>query len=100
MVMSFFSRIKAILNYEVFATKADSTYAVEYQSHGGMQLPERISNDFKSYAKEGYRRNDTVHKCISYIARNGAGIKWGLYTDKTLQKEIDGHELLDRWTTP
>jgi HK97 family phage portal protein len=101
-MVNIFTRLAQYVSssWHTTSTKSNPTYTVEFQSQGGASLPQRMSNDFKAYAKEGYRRNDTVHKCISYIARNGAGVEWGLYTDKTCQKEVTNHELLDRWANP
>lgn len=62
--------------------------------------PVTMPKNYKSYAKEGYRGNDTVYKCISYIARNGAAIPPILYKDRTRQKIISSHPLLEKLDTP
>lgn len=80
--------------------KSDPQYQIDYRARGGWDLTQQMPLNFKGYAKEGYRRNDTAHKCISYIARNGAEIEWGLYTDKTREKEITSHPLLDAFEAP
>jgi HK97 family phage portal protein len=59
-----------------------------------------MPKNYKAYAKEGYRGNDTAFKCISYIARNGSAIPPVLYTDHTKQKKIEKHPLLDKLDKP
>jgi len=55
---------------------------------------------YSSYAKEGYRGNESVYKCVAYISRNGAAIPPKLYTNNTKQKEITSHPLLDKLNRP
>ena len=68
-------------------------------AYSDLPQAKRMEDNYKAYAREGYR-NDTVYKCIRYIAFNGAAIPPKLYTDRTMQKEIEDHELLDRLNSP
>lgn len=61
--------------------------------------PFTMPKNYKAFSKEGYA-NDTVYKCVRYIAGNGAAIPPKLYTDRTKQKEITSHPLLDRLDRP
>ena len=60
----------------------------------------RMSNNFKTYAKEGYKNSDTLYKCVSYLIRNGAAIPPVLYTDETMTKRIEKHPILDKLKRP
>jgi HK97 family phage portal protein len=74
--------------------KSNPAY-LQYQEYGGLPQPVQMQANPKAFMKEGYRRNDTVHKCVSYAARNAAGIRLALYTDATKKREITSHPLLD-----
>lgn len=81
--------------------KSNPAFA-QYQGlgYGSLPQPVMMQANPKAIAKEGYRRNDTVHKCVSYIARNAAGIRIALYTDATKKREIESHPLLDLLNNP
>lgn len=100
--MGFISRAASWIQEKVapWQRKSNPNYAIEYSSRGGWTLPHRMPLNFRGYAKYGYRGNPTAFKCISYIARNGAGVEWGLYTDSTKEREITSHPLLDLWNNP
>lgn len=69
-------------------------------SYSDLPQPTRMLRNYKGYVKEGYKQVDTLYKCVSYIARNGAAIEPKLYTDRTCQKEIEKHPLLDKLRKP
>lgn len=84
---------------EAIEIKADPAYAVSFN----MYSPDRpiwTPKDYHSFVREGYKRNGTVYQCINKIAGTAAGIKWKLYTDRTMKREITSHPLLDRWACP
>jgi HK97 family phage portal protein len=60
----------------------------------------RMEKNYRNFAREGYQDNDTVYKCISYIARNGSAIQPILYQDQTMEKTIDSHPILDLLKKP
>lgn len=62
--------------------------------------PHMMPKNYKAYAQEGYKGNDTIYKCINYIITNGAAIPPKLYTDDTKTKEIKSHPLLDKLKRP
>jgi HK97 family phage portal protein len=66
----------------------------------GTDQPQQMARNYPTYAKEGFRTNDTVYKCINYLARNAAAVDWGLYADRFKREEIEVHPLLDRWYSP
>jgi HK97 family phage portal protein len=66
----------------------------------GLPQPHMMPKNFKTYAIEGYRGNDTLYKVINYIITNGAAIPPKLYTDDSMQKEIEKHPLLDKLKRP
>ncbi len=82
--------------------KANPAFMQYESSLGYSTLPQpvRMQANPKAFMKEGYRRNDTVHKCVSYIARNAAGVRLALYTDATKKREITSHPLLDLLSKP
>lgn len=67
---------------------------------GDVPQPHMMPKNYKAYAQEGYRGNDTLFKCINYIITNGAAIPPKLYTDDTRQTEIKSHPLLDKLKRP
>src|SRR6266550_1557670 len=94
--MSFKQRMQAFLHPEQVKVNPAYQGLISYsQSAQLMQMP----RNYKSFTKEGFT-NDTVFKCVSYISRNGAAIPPKLYTDKTRQKEIEKHPLLDKLDSP
>jgi HK97 family phage portal protein len=60
----------------------------------------RMEKNYRNFAREGYQDNDTIYKCISYIARNGSAIQPILYKDETMEKTIDSHPVLDLLKKP
>lgn len=90
---------QAEVMHDVMETKSDPAYAVSFN----MYSPDRpiwTPKDYHGFVREGYKRNGTVYQCINKIAGTAAGIKWKLYTDKTMKREITSHPLLDRWQCP
>lgn len=94
--MGFINRIASSLGFE---RKNNPAFA-QYMNYGGLPQPVMMQANPNAFMKEGYRRNDTVHKCVSYAARNAAGIRLALYTDKTRKREITTHALLDKLGAP
>lgn len=62
--------------------------------------PHTMPRNYKNYADQGYATNDSIFKCVNYIITNGAAIPPKLYTDHTLETEIERHPLLDRLARP
>lgn len=60
----------------------------------------RMDKNYRNFAREGYQDNDTVYKCISYIARNGSAILPILYKDANMEEKIDSHPVLDILKNP
>lgn len=96
--MSMFERARAWLGSAI-GRKADPTYAISAQFFNP-GAPVWSSKDYRSYVSQGYRRCGTVYTCINKIAGAAAGIKWKLYTDRSMSREITSHALLDLWRTP
>ena len=86
---------------QLYEQKSNPSFA-QFESMGYASLPQPVQMQAnpKAFVKEGYRRNDTVHKCVSYIARNAAGVRLALYTDATKKREITSHPLLDLLNKP
>jgi len=59
-----------------------------------------MPRNYKNYITEGYRGEPTTYKCVNYITTNGSAIPPKLYTDRTMQKTIDQHPLLDKLDRP
>src|SRR2546430_13739514 len=68
--------------------------------HSDVPQAVRMSKNFKTYVKSGYKDSDTLYKCVSYVIRNGSSIPPILYTDDTMQKKIDSHKILDLLNRP
>lgn len=68
--------------------------------YADLPIPISMPRNYKSFAQEGYRGNDTLYKCIKYLSQNGAAIPPKLYTDETMEKEIEHHPLLDKLKHP
>src|SRR5579872_5364320 len=66
----------------------------------GADQPQHMATNYGGWSKDGYRGNDTVYKCISYLSRNAALVDWGLYTDRFKRDEIEEHPILDLWHNP
>jgi HK97 family phage portal protein len=79
--------------------KDDPNYGVAVQFFNPGQ-PIFSNRDFRTFVSDGYRRCATVYNCINKITAAAAGIKWKLYTDDTLSREITSHPLLDLWKKP
>ncbi|HEV2579401.1 MAG TPA: phage portal protein [Ktedonobacteraceae bacterium] len=92
--MGFFNWARGILQ-----RKADPTYQVEAQffSPGA---PIWSNKDYRTYVSQGYRRCGTVYNCVNKISGAASGIKWKLYTDRSMSREITSHPLLDLWNKP
>jgi HK97 family phage portal protein len=88
-------RINAFRNGE---EKANPLYAgtVMYSSPQSQSM-ERST---RAYIKEGFRADATFYKTVRYIIENGAAIPPKLYTDRTREKEIESHPLLDKLESP
>jgi HK97 family phage portal protein len=95
--MSLRERLHAFLN--PLETKVNPAYQ-GLITYDNSPKPVSMPRNYKSYANEGYRGDDTVYKCISYIARNGAAIPPVLFTDSTKEKRIEKHPLLDLLNKP
>ncbi len=95
--MSFKQRVQAFL-HPAREQKVNPAYQGLITYSTAPQLLQMPRN-YKAFAKEGYEDN-TVYKCISYISRNGGAIPPKLYTDKTKQREIETHPLLDKLNNP
>jgi HK97 family phage portal protein len=80
-------------------TKADPTYQVAMQFYSPGQ-PIWSDRNYASFVREGYKKCGAVYACINKIAGAAASIKWKLYTDNTMQREIESHPLLDLWKHP
>lgn len=93
----FFSRLVSWLTPA--STKVNPAWA-GHISYSDMPQPTRMSRNYKVYVKEGYKDVDTIYKCVSYISRNGGAIEPKLYTDRTCQKELVKHPLLDKLRKP
>lgn len=81
----------------------DNPNYLQYQTYdqaGRLPQPVTMPKNYQSFAKEGYKGNDTAYKCVSYIARNAASVQFGLYSDRTLKTEIEAHAILDLLDTP
>ncbi len=82
------------------STKANPAYAGIVSYGSDMPQPRSMPRNYASYAKEGYRQDDTIYKCINYILTNGAAIPPVLYTDEGMDKKIEKHPLLDKLKRP
>lgn len=87
------------LQLEVFESKVNPAYA-GIVSFGDAPQPHMMPKNYKSYAQEGYRGNDTLFKVINYIITNGAAIPPVLFTDATMKTKIEKHPLLDKLARP
>jgi len=95
--MGFFSRFTNLLQKD--ETKINPAWG-DMGLYADVPQAIRMSKNFKSFVKEGYKDCDSLYKCISYIIRNGAAIPPRLYTDESRQKQIEVHPLLDLLKTP
>ncbi len=91
--MNIFSRVAS------FFTKSNPEWN-NLSVYSDMPQAIRMSNNFKTYVKEGYKNSDTLYKCVSYLIRNGAAIPPVLFTDETMKKRIEKHAILDKLKRP
>ncbi len=80
-------------------TKDDPTYGVSAQFFTPGQ-PVFSQRNFRTFVSEGYKRCGTAYNCINKISGGAAGIKWKLWTDRGMDREIEEHPLLDLWRKP
>jgi HK97 family phage portal protein len=80
-------------------TKADPTYQVGMQFISPGQ-PIWSDRNYASFVKEGYKKCGSVYACVNKIAGAAASIKWKLYEDSTMTREITDHPILDLWRHP
>lgn len=62
--------------------------------------PRYSAKDFGSFAREAYKSNPTAYKCINMVSRTAAGIKWKFFTDETMKREVDDHDMITLWNKP
>ena len=96
--MSIFSRISS-----AFSSSREEKYNPQYSGTPFLyNTPQekRMEKNYRNFAREGYQDNDTVYKCISYIARNGAAIQPILYQDQSMEKTIESHAVLNLLKKP
>jgi HK97 family phage portal protein len=79
--------------------KADPTYEITSQFYTPGQ-PIYSDRNYRSFVVEGYKKCGPVYACINKITDAAAGIKWKLYTDRSMKREITSHALLDLWNKP
>jgi HK97 family phage portal protein len=84
---------------DAIGRKSDPSYAISAQFFNP-GAPVWSSKDYRTYVSQGYRKCGTVYTCINKISSAAAGIKWKLYTDPSMSREITSHALLDLWRTP
>jgi HK97 family phage portal protein len=80
-------------------TKSDPSYQITAQFYSPGQ-PIWSDRNYASFVKEAYKKCGPVYACINKIAGAAASIKWKLYTDRTMSREIESHPLLDLWRHP
>ena len=96
--MGIFSRIAS-----AFSPSREEKYNPQYSGTPyiyNTPQEKRMEKNYRNFAREGYQDNDTVYKCISYIARNGSAIQPILYQDQTMEETIDTHPVLDLLKKP
>lgn len=79
--------------------KVDPTYGITAQFYTPGQ-PIYSDRNYRSFVVEGYKKCGAVYACVNKIADAAAGIKWKLYTDASMKREIPSHPLLDLWKKP
>jgi HK97 family phage portal protein len=79
--------------------KVDPAYGVAMQFYSPGQ-PIWSEKNYQAFTREGYRRNGTAYTCVNKIAGVASGIKWKLYKDDSMTREIEKHALLDLWKMP
>lgn len=80
-------------------TKSDPTYQVTAQFYSPGQ-PIWSDRNYHSFVTEGYRKCGPVYACVRKIADAASGIKWKLYTDQSMKREIPSHDMLNLWNNP
>ncbi len=96
--MSAWSSFKSFFNRDL-QVKSDPTYQVSTQFISPGQ-PIWSDRNYASFVKEGYKKCGSVYACVNKIAGAASSIKWKLYTDRTMSREIESHPLLDLWRRP
>lgn len=97
-MVSMWTSFKSLFSRDL-QIKSDPTYQVSSQFISPGQ-PIWSDRNYASYVKEGYKKCGAVYACINKIAGSAASIKWKLYTDRTMSREIESHPLLDLWQHP
>lgn len=97
--MTMWTSVKSFFGRGDLATKTDPTYQVSTQFYSTGQ-PIWSDRNYASFVKEGYKKCGSVYACINKIAGAAASIKWKLYTDPTMSREIESHKILDLWKRP
>ena len=97
-MVSMWTSLKSVFRRDLQA-KSDPTYLASMQFISPGQ-PIWSDRNYASFVKEGYKKCGAVYACINKIAGAAASIKWKLYTDPTMSREIESHPLLDLWKRP
>lgn len=82
-----------------FSRKTDPSYGITSQFYTPGQ-PIYSDRNYHSFVVEGYKKCGPVYACVNKISGGAAGIKWKLYTDQSMKREIPSHPLLDLWNRP
>lgn len=103
--MSLWSNISTGVKRTLARAGAASSGDVDPNFKGSLQFyspgnPIWTDKDYRSFVRNGYRKNPTVYTCINKITGAASGINWKLYTDRDKKKTIDNHALLDLWRKP
>jgi HK97 family phage portal protein len=56
--------------------------------------------DYRTFVREGYKTNGPFYRSITTIIEAIGGLEWGLYADKTLEREIMSDPVLDILNSP
>jgi len=103
--MGVWSSIGAGVKRTLTRAASSGSQDIDPNFKGSMQFyspgnPIWTDKDYRSFIRNGYRKNPTVFACINKITGAASGINWKLYTDRTLKTTIDKHDLLDLWRKP
>src|SRR5437764_412505 len=101
-IMSMWTSFKSLFagrDLQNLQTKSDPTYQISTQFISPGQ-PIWSDRSYASFVKEGYKKCGSVYACVNKIAGAASSIKWKLYTDRTMTREIESHPLLDLWKRP
>ncbi len=96
--MNMWSSFKSLFQRDL-EQKSDPSYQVAMQFLSPGQ-PIWTDRNYASFVKEGYKKCGAVYACINKIAGAAASIKWKLYTDESMSREIPSHPILDLWKRP